>query len=148
MNEWLTAHTHRHQSPRTSAQKHNDFFSPSPVQAFAKSFRVLIVHWRNETSLLWYVTLELLRGCFARFIFCLLLFCVYARSSICSWGSYGLRSSRLSDEHSALHCSIIPSTANHHKVLSSCWLSAIPPRCSFAFPDFLLGCCIPCTLFM
>lgn len=79
------------------------------------------------------------------------LFCAcFARFAACSSGSYSRRSCRLSDEHSALHCSIIPSTANHHKALSSCWLAAIPPCWGFSSsPSFsLLSCCIPRALFM
>lgn len=81
----------------------------------------------------------------------LLVLRVFARPGACSSCSYSSRSCRLSDEHSALRCSIIPSTANHHKALSSCWLAAIPPCWAFSSPPFffpLLSYCIPLVLFM
>lgn len=61
---------------------------------------------------------------------------MYVRSSVCSRGSYGVWSSRLAEERSALHCSISrqPQTITKH------YLPAVslpfPPHCSFSFSQF------------
>lgn len=118
----------------TSPQIHNGSFSP--IQACVQlSTRYRASEKWNQSALIRHVWLEIFIYLFIHFAR-LLVLRVFARTGACSSCSYSPRSCRLSDEHSALHCSIIPSTANHHKALSSCWLAAIPPCWGFCSLPF------------
>lgn len=145
-NDCVRWHFHKHftviQTNRCIAYCVHSLITTEPIMFVSHPFKpvwnfprvaVASEKW-NQPALICHVWLEIFIYFFispAR-LFCVRLARCGARSSC----SYSRRSCRLSNEHSALHCSIIPSTANHHKALSSRWLAAIPPCWGFSSLPF------------